>query len=496
MEPRITRAFLFDSYNHDLCVRQHRESLEDLAIEIAAAAVGACGTAWVAARRRPEPTGEDSLPGSFTARRTARPAKKRCQDIDHQEVERRRQFAHANRRRECICVPAAGLRWWEPGISPCGRRGQQCGCSRSREPGLGTVWEAWRGSSEWGTEGAGAKGAFQPAVVLSEARPHAAALHEGADSSLAAASPQLGVVVDVAFVCDGALATVPAAWLRPPSAEVPFRDLDEFGVSACLCSLRSQLSDQVGDLRAHDDGRGSTASKPLPGVNEKHFAQRYRYFSRFDNGICVDFEGWHSMSPEAIADHVAARVSRSLVSARVGGRQRVIFDAFCGCGGNAIAFARAGLFVVAVDIDPSKVACAQRNAAVYGVSDRIEFIAGDSAAVMAGIVRSRSGPARGAARSFFDTVCLAPPWGGPDYLAARVFDLEAHLCCPLSGSGWLAAARTLSDNVVMLLPRSVLPDQLALIAAGGPVEVEDVALNYKIKMKVAYFGATLIARCL
>ena len=33
--------------------------------------------------------------------------------------------------------------------------------------------------------------------------------------------------------------------------------------------------------------------------------------------------------------------------------------------------------VVAIDIDPVKIACAMRNAEVYGVRDRIEFIVGD-----------------------------------------------------------------------------------------------------------------------
>ncbi len=33
--------------------------------------------------------------------------------------------------------------------------------------------------------------------------------------------------------------------------------------------------------------------------------------------------------------------------------------------------------VIAIDIDPVKVACAIRNAEIYGVSDRIEFIVGD-----------------------------------------------------------------------------------------------------------------------
>ena len=33
--------------------------------------------------------------------------------------------------------------------------------------------------------------------------------------------------------------------------------------------------------------------------------------------------------------------------------------------------------VIAIDIDPVKIACARRNAELYGVADRIEFLVGD-----------------------------------------------------------------------------------------------------------------------
>ena len=35
------------------------------------------------------------------------------------------------------------------------------------------------------------------------------------------------------------------------------------------------------------------------------------------------------------------------------------------------------LKVIAIDIDPVKIACARHNAEIYGVADRIEFILGD-----------------------------------------------------------------------------------------------------------------------
>lgn len=38
--------------------------------------------------------------------------------------------------------------------------------------------------------------------------------------------------------------------------------------------------------------------------------------------------------------------------------------------------------VIAIDIDPVKIACAMHNAAIYGVADRIEFIVGDYFQIM------------------------------------------------------------------------------------------------------------------
>lgn len=48
---------------------------------------------------------------------------------------------------------------------------------------------------------------------------------------------------------------------------------------------------------------------------------------------------------------------------------------------------------------------------MYGVDDRVEFLAGDSLEFL------RRGDLRG------DVLFLSPPWGGPDYLLAEVFDL-------------------------------------------------------------------------
>ena len=99
---------------------------------------------------------------------------------------------------------------------------------------------------------------------------------------------------------------------------------------------------------------------------EKYWVQRYRLFTRYDEGILMDEEAWYSVTPEKIAKHIAQVMSCG-----------IIVDAFCGVGGNAIQFATTCDRVIAIDIDSSKIEKARNNARIYGVLDKIEFIVGD-----------------------------------------------------------------------------------------------------------------------
>ncbi|XP_020374885.1 trimethylguanosine synthase isoform X2 [Rhincodon typus] len=198
----------------------------------------------------------------------------------------------------------------------------------------------------------------------------------------------------------------------------------------------------------------------------KYWAQRYRLFSRFDEGIKLDQEGWFSVTPEKIAEHIANRVMQS-------SHCDIIVDAFCGVGGNSIQFALAGKRVIAVDIDPVKIDLAQNNARVYGVSEQIEFILGDFI-LLASDLKA-------------DAVFLSPPWGGPDYVNAKIFDLKTMMS--LDGCEIFALSQKISPNIIYFLPRNADVEQVASLAgAGGQVEIEQNFLNNKLKTITAYFG--------
>ena len=65
-------------------------------------------------------------------------------------------------------------------------------------------------------------------------------------------------------------------------------------------------------------------------LSKKYWHQRYRLFSKYDEGIKIESEeSWYSVTPEKIAQHLAERC-----------RGDIIVDGFCGVGGNSIHFAK------------------------------------------------------------------------------------------------------------------------------------------------------------
>lgn len=197
----------------------------------------------------------------------------------------------------------------------------------------------------------------------------------------------------------------------------------------------------------------------------KYWFKRFSLFSLFDRGILLDRESWFSVTPEKVAKQTARRLAGD-----------IIVDAFCGCGGNAIQFAKTCNRVVAIDIDAGKLAMAKHNASIYGVAHKIEFVHADFMQ-FAGSTRLRP-----------DFVFLSPPWGGPEYQKQATFDIEMNLL-PLGASELMQHARRLSDNIGIFLPRnSNMKQVIALTHVGQKCEVEHNYLDTRLVAITAYYG--------
>ncbi|CCJ08227.1 methyltransferase domain-containing protein [Methylocystis sp. SC2] len=129
---------------------------------------------------------------------------------------------------------------------------------------------------------------------------------------------------------------------------------------------------------------------------QKYWDRRYELFSKWDEGVETDEVGLFSVKPERFALEIGNLLTG-----------HTVLDAFCGIGGSAIAFARCGKRVIAVDIDRDRLSIAKHNAEIYGVSARIEFIHADVMEAYADLS--------------FDALNIDPPWGGPEYFKKTRF---------------------------------------------------------------------------
>lgn len=219
-------------------------------------------------------------------------------------------------------------------------------------------------------------------------------------------------------------------------------------------------------------------AKPA-GVPAKYWAQRYRLFSRYDEGAALHGDMWFSVTPEAAALHQAQRA--------LAGGARLVVDAFAGAGGNTVAFARAGAHALGVDTDADRLRAAAANATLYGVRGRCDFVRADWNSLSEAMARHRP---RGACAP--DLLFLSPPWGGPDYLAAERYDLTQRMAGEADAAALLRGARALASRVAFFLPRNVAAaDAAALAEAAAPgerAELEDMLLNGVKKACTLYVG--------
>jgi len=356
-----------------------------------------------------------------------------------------------------------------------------------------------------------------------------------------------------------------------------------------------------------------SVQNPYPNINDKYWAQRRRLFSKFDNGIQLDAEGWYSVTPEIIADHVAEQFS-TLLPSLIKLKQRtslrsslpgslpiienenynqmnhmnmnhalpssfphtqqlpaqllsmhqhqnrqhnppqqhegiVLLDAFAGCGGNGIAFAKLHRniplsLVVCVDVDRAKLRNAARNASIYNIPrEKIIFVQADTLHVMGNCYQNgklmiqKRHASQGPSTLFercdgyliggtellpdqIDIVFMDPPWGGGEYLqlGSDGYDLVKHMKIPVGGGNFgesciesghsvdvagkgyangadllrMAAAATSSRIVMYDIPRNTNRTSLghAALAAGyrGNIRLDEHYLNGRMKTATAYCG--------
>ncbi|KAM7195130.1 putative rna cap guanine-n2 methyltransferase [Naviculisporaceae sp. PSN 640] len=196
----------------------------------------------------------------------------------------------------------------------------------------------------------------------------------------------------------------------------------------------------------------------VPQHIRKYWQQRYSIFEYYDEGIQLTDDAWFGVTPEPVANQIAQDLSTKT-------SKTTLIDLFGGAGGNVIAFASSFHFtrIIAIEKDPSTLACAQHNAQVYGVSEYITFVLGDSLEYMT-LLKTNPSALHPSIRVDPNqvTIFASPPWGGVAYREHEVFDLSVmepynlerlyKACFPLEHTLFLPRSSDLNQVADLLAP--------------------------------------------
>ncbi|KAK0733475.1 RNA cap guanine-N2 methyltransferase-domain-containing protein [Lasiosphaeria miniovina] len=253
----------------------------------------------------------------------------------------------------------------------------------------------------------------------------------------------------------------------------------------------------------------------VPWDIQKYWHQRYSIFNFYDYDVRLTDEAWFGVTPEPVAKKIAEDLAAwsssqsKTKNPRTKKTKDTIIDMFGGAGGNVIAFALSEGWarVVAIERDAATLACAQHNAAVYGVREAITFVLGDSLDFMARLRRYDTEMEDGEQYDEDDevetllrsidparaTVFASPPWGGVSYAEHEVFDLsrmepyslaDLHgACAPLEHTLFLPRSSDLRQVAGVLAPSS--SDQ-----GGEKLDVVQYCMNGASKAMVVFVPAS------
>ncbi|RIW46093.1 class I SAM-dependent methyltransferase [Micromonospora endophytica] len=174
---------------------------------------------------------------------------------------------------------------------------------------------------------------------------------------------------------------------------------------------------------------------------------------------------------------VAQRRARRLRAAGV----TTLADLGCGLGADALAVAREGIRVYAVEADPLTAALAQANAAAAGLADLVTVDCGDATAFEVTRVEAVfCDPARrraGTGRRIFDPNAYSPPWDfitglieRVPYTVVKVAPGLDHALIPAGAEAeWVSVGGDLVEATLWCGPLAEHPRRATIVKEGPPV---------------------------
>ncbi|MFJ2896310.1 methyltransferase domain-containing protein [Streptomyces sp. NPDC087218] len=254
--------------------------------------------------------------------------------------------------------------------------------------------------------------------------------------------------------------------LAPNGPHDPSRPSGEDPVAAFLALRTPEGAELLAGLRSYDPAQELATATRLRRSHPAHLVSaalgqarlRQRAVAKFGaEDACRMFFTPNGVE-QATRTSVAARRAQRFAAA---GGVRSVADLCCGIGGDAIALARAGIRVLAVDRDPLTAEVARANAAALGLEELIEVRCAD-------VTDIDTSP--------YDAVFVDPARRGG---RGRIFDPEAY-SPPLSWAvGAALGAPRAALKIAPGIPHEAIPER---------AEAEWISDGGDVKEAVLWFG--------
>lgn len=260
------------------------------------------------------------------------------------------------------------------------------------------------------------------------------------------------------------------------------------------------------DYNLDDDLAILNNGSMFPPKMRKYWRNRYRIFSKYDEGVIMTKELWYSVTPEDVSRFIAKFLRKSMKNPN-----SRILDLCCGGGGDTIQFLRLFSHVYGIDNKQIHLDCTLNNSSVYltpsYIEKRLKLLRCDwSYSVEAAEfiaskkkINEEMNPelinciktVTYLIEEHLDIVYSSPPWGGPSYSDNGSFNLDDLQ--PFGLEKFLRSILPICNNIAVFLPRNSDLAQLksTSIAVFGPnfkLRVLKISTNGHLKGLLCCWG--------
>lgn len=187
--------------------------------------------------------------------------------------------------------------------------------------------------------------------------------------------------------------------------------------------------------------------------------------NKFSKNIFADQDAYYMSCPEIVGAHLADQLSE----------YKSVVELCCAVGVTAIQLAQRIEKVIAVDLNENRIKNAKKNTELYGVGDKIKFIAGN-------VLHQKMLSSIEA-----DVAVLDPDWsaeGNEKSLHVNSIDDTQ----PSMREMFNLTKKYVTSNIVIRVPKNFTFETLADF---GSCKLENIYWNNKLRFKFAYFGKNI-----